>query len=411
MEEKNPFLVEPPVGGTSKYMLLRDTGAFRGLVSLFPAANLHLLTKIVSMAATSRLPTGVYRIPPSKESYRRDQRRESITSRAVLALSRSYPEEEKPLRTWQNHLDLACDMRILMRTPQQYVVHPYGQPLAFLARGAPECIAGNQNWQAFFIDRLLYEDGSWIQAVLSVIATNYGLRSSKIVGLRMHEKNIDKIQEILESASVTRWAAMQLREIQRDIIRAHSSTEWSSPHKASRHSKLPMQIKTPFEFDIEEKQIPRRTELEYTVRRDWLIELGLIQMQGDVFRLTPAGEKLKEYIDSVSNMKIDFFTRQIGHVLAALIQCAQFKKPAEAISVLEDLFVRLTQSPLRITQTLILINTAIFSSLPIFYGERQDILEALCDAIKNNKTKLTLQSAQRVRYYYVKAREGLFKAS
>ena len=220
----------------------------------------------------------------------------------------------------------------------------------------------------------------------------------------MHENIIDRIQESLRRETVTRWAGMQLREIQNDIIQTHSDAKRSQPRQISHYSRLPTHMQTPFKLDIEEKRIPRRTELEYTVRRDWLRELELIELHDGGSCLTPAGQKLKECVDGRPNMKIDFFTGEIGQLLAGLVDDAHYKTATEAINVLEDLFLKLSRRPLRILQTLILVNTAIFSSVPTFYGERQAILEALRGAIQRGETRLTLQSAQRVRYYYVKAR-------
>ena len=123
--------------------------------------------------------------------------------------------------------------------------------------------------------------------------------------------------------------------------------------------------------------------------------------------LTAKGERLRNYFQDEPNLNIEFFTKQMSIVFKMLNHDIYIRKPAESISVLEDLFNELSHGPLGIIQTLILINTAIFSNWPTFYGERNDVLEALIEATKSGQTKLTLQSAQRVRYYYVKERGNL----
>lgn len=405
MVEKNPFLVEIPIGSTSRYLQLRDNGYFRGLFYLFPGASLRLLTKVVWIAATTRLPVGKYRIPQLKP--RGTPGENTLVSRAVLVLSEKLSEEKKSLRTWQNYLNLACDLRLLIRMPQYYRIHPYGQPLAHITKNMLDQIVGSENWQLYFLDRLLYEDASWILAILSILSINKDTNSSKTNGLLIHERIIDQIQKTLTGTQVSRWAINQLNEIQKLIIDNHLKIQSSKSRRRSYHSRRYTAIETPFKFNLEEENIPRRTELEFTVRRDWLIELGLAQMDAEVVCLTPKGERLKQYFHDEPNLSIEFFTKQMSIVFKMLNQDIYIKKPAESITVLEDLFNELNPGPLRIIQTLILINTAIFSNWPTYYGERNDILEALIEASKTGQTNLTLQSAQRVRYYYVKDRENL----
>lgn len=401
MVEKNPFLSDNYQDSTrsSKYWMLRDAGHFRGLSNLFPAANLGLITKIAVLASKRRLPAGSYRIPQEKGS----KGGSKIASIAVRVLSEDFPEEDKSLKTWQNYLDLATDMRILKQMPQQYVVHSYGQPLVHMAGTSPDGLIGTDNWRAYFIDRLLYEDGIWLQAILSILLQREKVENSKRLGLRMHEMIIDNIQQMIMDKTTPRRIRVELEKIRNDIIIAHLKAQLSK-QAASRIRCIPGFIETPFHFDINNDHIPRRTELEFVVRRDWLQELGLIKKDNNEFSLMKAGEQLSKAISNNIQLNMDFFTTGMARILALLISNSHWKQPDDVINILEKLFLQLTREPLRIIETFVLINTAFFTNIPTFYGERQDILNALRKAVKNKQTSLVIQSAQRSRDFYVKSR-------
>lgn len=394
MVEGNLFLSDRDLTGQSSgYRSLRDIGEFRGLSSLFPSASLTLLTRITAFASTKRLPAGSYLLPQSYEPGRRAKGKGGGTTVTIAArvLSENFTEEGKTIKTWQRHLDLACDMRLLKPMPQQYVVHSYGRPLAFLARESPEDVVRSDNWRAYFIDRLLYEDADWLQAALSLLSEVKEPIGSRELGQRMHEQVMDRIrQKTLPGGTTPRWAKRRLEDILRKMDEHHSPRHTVPRRAGTRRD--------------DADDIPRRTELEFTVRRDWLVELGLVEMEDGMFRLTHTGQELKHNIGDRADLRLDFFTTQMAQLLASLVPDAQWKQPSEAIPILERLFVELTREPIRIIETLVLMNTAFFVNIPVFYGERQDILDALRQATKAGQTPLVLQSGQRTRDFYVKSR-------
>ena len=211
MVGKSPFLVDAYADLTEapKDFALRDAGEFRGLAPLFPNASLKWLSRLVGFIASNKLPTGQYRLPASKGT-KGGGKSVSIATRILYD---KFPEANKGLNTWQLFLDLACDMRLLRRMPQQYVAHSYGRPLAYLLDERGDSAIESINWRAFFLDRLLYEDGVWISTVLSLLSETNNLgRPPYGLGKDMRNKVFDRIREKLSSGKTPRWATNLLQD-------------------------------------------------------------------------------------------------------------------------------------------------------------------------------------------------------
>lgn len=393
MVEKSPFLVDAQQSliGSPNNFSLRDAGEFRGLAPLFPKASLKLLSKLVAFVTSNKLPAGQYRLPASKRTRSKGTRGGGkVVSLATRILSEMFPDEKKEINTWQLFLDLACDMRLLRRMPQQYVVHSYGRPLAFLFGEWGDGAIESSNWRAFFIDRLLYEDGVWVNVVLSLLAkTNSSDRSAYSLGKDMRNQVFDRIGERLSSEGTPRWAANLLQD---------------------KIGKTPVRPAARRLIEQRRKKVDdvakRRIELEFVARRDWLIELGLARVDDGVVCLTTSGQQLADHIGDPFDLGIGYFTDNIVRVLTLIVPDVQRKQPVDVLETLESTFMRLTKEPVRIVETAVLINTVIFASLPVVYGERQDILDALQQASRAGQTALVLQSGQRINNFYVKQRKG-----
>lgn len=388
MVEKSPFLfdVQRDLTESPKDFSLRDASELRGLAPLFPNASLKWLSRLVAFAATNKLPAGQYRFPVSK-GMKGGGKSVSIATRI---LSEAFPNADKKIDTWQLFLNLACDMRLLRRMPQQYVVHSYGRPLAYIFDAWGDGAIESVNWRAFFLDRLLYEDGVWFKTVLSLLLETENLgKSAYSLGKDMRIQVFDRIGEKLRSGKTPRWAVSLLQD---------------------RIGKIPVRPAARRLTEQRRKKTDdvakRRTELEFVARRDWLIELGLAQVDDGMVRLTTSGQQLADYIGNSFDLRLDFFTGQITRVLASIIPNVQRKQPVDVLETLESTFMKLTKEPMRIIETAVLINTVIFASLPVVYGERQDILNALHQASKAGYTTLVLQSGQRIKDFYVKQRKG-----
>lgn len=388
MVGKSPFLfdVQRDLTESPKDFSLRDAGEFRGLAPLFPNASLKWLSRLVALVASNKLPAGQYRLPASKGTKGGGK----SVSIATRILSETFPDANKQISTWQLFLDLACDMRLLRRMPQQYVVHSYGRPLAYLFDELGDGAIESSNWRTFFLDRLLYEDGVWIQTVLSLLAETNSLdQSAYSLGKDMRKQVFDRIGEKLYSGKTPRWAANLLQDrIGKTPIRP-----------AARRLTEQRRRKT-------DDVAKRRIELEFVTRRDWLIELGLAHVEDSMVRLTTSGQQLADYIGAPFDLGLDFFTGKIARVLTSIVPDVQWKQPVDALEILESTFMRLTKEPIRIVETAVLINTVIFASLPVVYGERQDVLNILDQASRAGQTALVLQSGQRIRNFYVKQRKG-----
>jgi hypothetical protein len=378
MVEKNLFLADIHSGelyASSSDYALRDEGEFRGLSPLFPGASLELLTSLALFVSSNRLPAGSYRAPSTKGSGGG-----SIIPIASRVLHEAMANSSKSERTWQLYLDLACDLRIIKRLPQQYVIHPYGRPLIYLAKDAGDFI-NSCKWQAYFLDRLLYEDGEWLLSILSLLSVPENKTLSSLeLGRKLRKTVLDTLTAKLLTGNTPRWAARILEE-----------------KLARRAPQRPAQIRASRSGDPDTELAERRIELEFTTRRDWLITLGLVRSANGGCCVTEAGQVIRDLVTYQSGLKLNFFTNEIIGLLSKIIPHPRREMPAQSLGVLETLFIQMTHDPMRIIETSTLVSTALFASIPVLYGERIEIYEALKQASQNGFTNLRFQSGQRTK--------------
>ncbi len=369
MVVKNPFLSEKD---TDKKFIARNENAYRGLSSLFPAANLRTLTQLTELCNKKQLPTR-QRIYKTEES-RRTKSFRPVTHAAIVL--RKELGDNLTYKTYQNYLDLACDLRLIKRMPNEFILHSYGKPLVILSlikNWSNQEMVNDLSWKCYFIDRLLFEDGDYVRVVLDLIHEGTSGHTSRELGVIMHEKVFLRLKEKLREKTLPY------------TIRNFAERKIAQYEQEKRKSKRSL----------------RRTELEYTVRRDWLVELGLVEMNKEEFSLTENGNYLYNLIKH-EEFDTAFFTSKLFNILSEVYKFR--KKSVNVISLLEKMYDKITGRKNIIVETLVLINTAILASIPYYIGERDDILRKLKDAYQQGDTRLVLQSGYRTKDYYVKSR-------
>jgi len=389
MVVKNPFLCERD---SEIQFLVRNAGAYRGLSYLFPAASLENITKIAKIGSTTRLLLGQYRI----KSENKKETGGILVTQATKVLYREF-DEKFTYKTCQNYLNLLTDFRILIKMANEYVIHPYSKPLVFLLgdKIKPEIspIFSSIAWRCYFIDRLLFEDGDYFRAILKLYSSEYREEDEEVENAKSREYGVilhklvfqvlkDRLKRDKFSYNIKRSVEKKIKEFDdfRDVL------------QKIRERKAEKELKS----------FLRRTELEYTVRRDWLRELGLIESKNGEELLTITGQKLFDEIrDRPLNQ--NFFNEHIFHILSNVYEMKD-RTSIDKIPILEETFDKFTVGRLNILETLVLINTVILSAMPNFIGDRQSILEELKDACQKSLTKLVVENGYRTQDYYIKKR-------
>ena len=370
MVAKNPFLCEKD---HDIQFVVRNEGAYRGLSSLFPAASLSQIINIASICEKRKLYSSPY---VYKVGYRGQQRLRSEVTQATKTLSKELGDSIT-YQTYQNYLNLACDFRIMRRLPGAYSLHSYGLPLVAVAKwkewAFSSCLSENLSLVCYFIDRLLFEDGDYIVAVMELINDGVSGKASSILGCNMHDAVFSRLQE--------RAKALEFDHSVRNFL-LKKIDEYNKIKKISDRS-----------F--------RRTELEYTVRRGWLQELGIVSNAfGGEIKFTERGKRLFEKLRK-QRLDNSFFTDRIFSILSEVYDMRKLDLPS-LISILEDSYKKLTNGHRTILETLVLVNAVLFSTVPFFVGERSVILSYLKRASLESRTRLVLQSGYRTKDYYVK---------
>lgn len=367
MVVRNPFLSEKD---SEKNFLIRNERVYNVLTGLFPAASLQIISDISKICKSKHLLVGPFRVD------RGDTKRAKtkIVDQAARILKENL-EYELSYRACQRYLELMTSFRILRKMPTKYVFHSYGLPLSFLISAIKKPYPQHVAWKCYFIDRLLFEDGDFTVNMLRVYYESPS-EIKKLTTFEISKMVHDLIFERLRKRK-REIPIMFREEIERKI------RDYEKTHK--------------------NKKKVRRTEVDYSVRRDWLKELGLIEMKDKEVALTSDGSVLYEKIADMS-LDSEFFNSKIFSILKEVFQMEDHSKE-EKMTTLETTFNKIkSEAKLKIVETLALINTAILLNIPRFIGDREMLLKELQKAILNSSTKLILQSGYRTKNYYVKAR-------
>ena len=367
MVVRNLFLSEKD---SEKNFLMRNERVYNVLTGLFPAVSLQIITDISEICKSKHLLVGPFRVVRGETK----RAKPKIVDQAARILKENM-EYELSYRAYQRYLELMTSFRILRKMPTEYVFHSYGLPLSFLISAIKRPYPQHVSWRCYFIDRLLFEDADFIVNMLKVYYESPSeIKKLTIFGISkmIHDMIFEQLGKRKREIPI-----MFREEIERKM-RDHEKT-----HK--------------------NKEKVRRTEVDYSVRRDWLKELGLIEMKDKEVALTPTGSVLYEKIADMS-LNLDFFDSKIFSVLKEVFQMEDLSKE-EKIPILETTFNKIkSEAKLKIVETLVLINTAILLNIPRFIGDREMLLKELQKSVMNSSTKLILQSGYRTKNYYVKAR-------
>jgi hypothetical protein len=391
MVAKNPFLFERD---HEARFLARNEGAYRGLANLFPAASLEKLTRFAHINSQKRLTMGRHVVQVQKTG-RRAMR--VFVSQAAKTLAEEVPGAAKSYAGYQRYLDLSCDMRLQHAMVGEYTLHSYGIPLSLLygLRGwATKPLKDDIAWRAYFLDRLLFEDGDYIKGVLELASEGLDGKTSNRLGADMHEAVFSRLR--------SRQKDPRFPYVVRNLIKTKIE-EYERPQSNDRRRRSTSKHTNhhPNE-DQEPDEVGRRTELEFTVRRDWLVELGVMEPEGDKYRLTGAGRRLAQALRT-SELTPEFFTNGIFGVIKDALDLGE--KSRIPIPSLEKWF-SLSSGGKQIVETLVMTNSAIFGELPTYVGERDDVLSQLLESVASGQTNLVVQSGYRTKDYYVKLRPG-----
>ncbi len=365
MVVKSPFLSEKDRGLS---FVARNEGLYRSLSSLFPGVSLQMLSKVASLVASRALRAGKrYVAEPSSTKPGRSH----PVSHAALTLSRELGEGV-PIKTWQNYLEIARDMRLVRKLSAIFTVHTYGYPLVDLAKlpGSEETIRYLE--RAFYMDRILFEDLQPILSVLEITKECGGELSLFQCGLRMREGILDRLVD-----AENRTQDPHLR----DYIRGKKREASETLRKAS-----------------EKEFAKRRTELEFHVRREWLLYLKLVENQDGEWSVSDGSRHVLKLRDRFVGQEF-FETRVYGVIHEAIGQI----KPTEDLTMsFEELFHLIAQGRRRIVETYEF--ATLFAMLALLRQplERSDVLRILRQRIDTGETGLILQSGYRTQDYYLK---------
>lgn len=370
MVVRSPFLSEKDI---EKTYLMRNERIYNVLASLFPNATLEKITEVANVLNSKCLFTGPFTFT---EKVIKDKQK-FIKSKVVTHAARILKENliHDKFNTCQNYLNLAIDMRILRKMPTEYVFHSYGFPLSFLLKKIKKPYSKYISWKCYFIDRLLFEDGDFIVKILELL-NNKREEINSLSPFEISKLIHDEIFQKLEKEKI-KLPFHYRKEIERKI------DDYKRSHK-------------------DPKKTIRRTELDFTVRREWLKELGIIEVKKNGLELSSIGEKLYKKISELP-LNLDFFTEHIFSILAEVFELKE-KKNTSIISILEKTFKTILSRNFSIVETLVLIDTAIYLNIPNFIGDRQSIFECLQEGVDKSLTKLVLQNGYMTKNYYVKLR-------
>lgn len=370
MVVKNPFLSEKDL---DIHFQVRDASIYRGIQNLFPNASLKTITKIAKICNEKNLLLGSTRLMPNQMKQNKIERGKVVT-KATYTLQNEL-DSTITLSSYQNFLNISCELRILKKMVNKYGIHPYGYPLLLFDKQSDDInFDNNISWKCYFIDKLLFEDGDYFRTVLSMHEDGIDGESSKNLGIKMHDSVIDELKKRIKNQRISHVMSEYLRE------------------KIKKYEKQ----KT-------KKEAWRRAELDYTVRREWIHELGLLNDNNKV-NLSESGKKLIEKIRDV-DLTLDFFTGKIFSILSNVFDLDRIQ--VSLIEQLENTYPMVTKSNVRIIDTLILINSTILLNLPRFSGERIDYLQELKNKHLTGETHLVVESGYRTPDYYVKSRKKL----
>jgi len=369
MVVRNPFLCEKD---HDIQFITRNEGAYRGLGSLFPAASLAQIAGIAIVCKEKRLYSSRY---VYRDEYKDRRRLRSEVTQATKTLNQELGSHITH-STYQNYLNLECDLRIMRQMTGEYILHSYGIPLVATARlknwTFSSEISKDTSLICYFIDRLLFEDGDYMKAILKLVNEGTSGKTSRQLGIEMHDMVFEQLKDRLNSQRLPY------------TIRNFIGKKIDEYEKTRRKSDRSL----------------RRTELEYTVRRDWLRELQLLEMSNEEVSFTEQGNKL---FKNVVHQRMDnsFFTDKLFSVLAQVYGMRNVVS-SRLTKILENAYKELTNGRSNIVETLVLVNTALFSQIPFFIGERAQVLDHLKKELSHSRTALILQSGYRTKDYYVK---------
>lgn len=351
--------------------LARTVGLLRSLGHLFPKASLSTLSLIACTISEIRPPTGRYRVRKSSTKKIRGGTPMDIATRLIIKRIPGISNS-----TCQNHIDLLCDMRIVSKGVGEYGLHSYGKPLvlALSEKTGSTTYTGSLAWRCYFLDRLLYEDGDSLIAVLSMHDKGIGDLKSIDLGLGMRRFVLERVKRRLSQKNIP------------ESLRHYLAT------KLVRYDKAKTKLHT---F--------RRTELEYTVRREWLVEMGLLHNKESDYVPTTEGRVL---LRRIKNVELDqqFFNNSIFSMFSDVFDLKVLPS-LDIEDLLEDVFTFISRKmKTDILETMVLINTAILRQIPRFVGDRARILDELRESDVRGSTALTLESGYRTPCYFVKNR-------
>jgi len=360
--------------------LARNEGAYRGLSSLFPGITLKTLFITTKIANEKKFFLGGIRVATNKRRY--------YGGTTITHAAKTLHEELKKMgystthKTCQNILNLCTDFRLLFKLSKEYKIHSYSYPMLWFSD------KDHLKFKCYFIDKLLFEDGDYFYAIL-----------------KMHsEKGIEKLDD--EYTGRSNYYGKVLHEIVLDLLEKKINSHFSHEVKFFLKTKI-RDIKKQLD-KIErncinnKRAVPRRMELEYTVRRDWLYELGLLSNIKGEIKLSTEGEKLFKNIEN-EVFDTNFFTKKSLSVLNKVYNFTD-RRSADKTKLFEMYYDRLTKMKGNILETLVLINSIIFLELPNFYGDRDSLLSQLLELSKSAKISLVVENGYRTRDYYVKRR-------
>ena len=382
MVVKSPFLSEKD---HETRFLVRNEGAYRGLGSLFPAASLLTLTRLAEINSRRRLMLARRVAQVTKKGNR--VVRTFVTQATAVLKEELGPDTSHG--TYQRYLDLSSDMRIQRAMATEYYVHSYGTPLTLLHRWRNWSELDPRQdiaWRVYFTDRLLFEDGDYIRAVLKMATNGFGASTSKELGETMHELVFRELEERMRRVPMPYATRNYIIEKTREYERARNKVKMLRENGKEKEADLAL----------------RRTELEFTVRRDWMTELGFLGGPNGSFVPTDEGRRLAECVER-ERLDVDFFTKRIFTAMADVFGLA-IDPNRELLGIIEKAYNDLTRPGSGIAETMGVLNSALLDALPIMVAERDSALQKLVAAIEVSSTSLVLMSGYRTRDYFLKRR-------